>query len=446
MNGTALVVGASVAGIRTAQALRAEGWRGRVVVVGEESSQPYDRPPLSKQMLTVRDEVRPTPLITEQEAAESAIELLLGVRAVGLDRSMKRVVLEDGQELSYDQLVIATGASARPSPWGQLHGLHVLRGLHDCMALRRALHDEDRVDHGHVVVVGAGFIGSEVAAAARALDLRVSLVDPMPAPLSRVLGPEVGSEFTTLHHRHGVETHLGSGVVSVTRSADRLRVLLDDGTDLSATTVVVGIGAKPNVEWLAGSGLTLGDGIVCDAEGRAVGESDVSAVGDVACWTEPNSGIPRRVEHWTRAVEQASHVGRRLCGAAVEHVEPSVEYVWSDLYDWKTQVIGRPTDGSRAETVGAFDGAKTKAAVLYVDEHGVLIGALTVNWPRAMLLLRRAIAQRSDVRTARDLIETRGRPGEAGSRAGLSDLPRSSFRAQSVMAATAEVAAPRRRL
>jgi phthalate 3,4-dioxygenase ferredoxin reductase subunit len=424
MNGTALVVGASVAGIRTAQALRAGGWRGRVVVVGDESSQPYDRPPLSKQMLTVRGEVRPTLLITEQEAAESGIELLLGVRAVGLDRSMKRVVLEDGRELSYDQLVIATGASARPSPWGQLPGLHVLRGLDDCLALRHALHEGDRTDHGHVVVVGAGFIGSEVAAAARALDVRVSLVDPMPAPLSRVLGPDVGGEFATLHHRHGVETHFGCGVVSVTRSGDRLRVLLDDGTHLSATSVVVGIGAKPNVEWLSGSGLTLGDGVVCDAEGRAVGGSDVSAVGDVACWTELDSGIPRRVEHWTRAVEQANHVGRRLCGAAVEHVEQSVEYVWSDLYDWKTQVIGRPTDGSRAETVGGFDGAKTKAAVLYVDAHGVLIGALTVNWPRAMLLLRRAIAQRSDVRAARDMIETPGRPGEAGSPGGLSDVPR----------------------
>lgn len=445
MNGTALVVGASVAGIRTAQALRAEGWRGRVVVVGDESNWPYDRPPLSKQMLTVRGEVRPTPLITEQEAAASAIELLLGVRAAGLDRSMKRVVLEDGRELSYDQLVIATGASARPSPWGQLLGLHVLRGLHDCMALRQVLHDEDRVDDGHVVVVGAGFIGSEVAAAARALDLRVSLVGRKPAPLSRVLGPEVGGQFTTLHHRHGVETHFGSGVVSVTRSADRLRVLLDDGTDLSATTVVVGIGAKPNVEWLSGSGLTLGDGIVCDAEGRAVGESDVSAVGDVACWTELDTGIPRRVEHWTRAVEQANHVGRRLCGVAVEHVEQSVEYVWSDLYDWKTQVIGRSTDGLPAETVGSFAGAKTKAAVLYVDGHGVLIGGLTVNWPRAMLLLRRAIAQRLDVRTARDLIETSGRPDETASRAGLSYLPRSSFHAQSVMAATAEVASPRSR-
>jgi NADPH-dependent 2,4-dienoyl-CoA reductase/sulfur reductase-like enzyme len=321
----------------------------------------------------------------------------------------------------------------------------VLRGLDDCLALRHAFHDEDRVDQGHVVVVGAGFIGSEVAAAARALDLRVSLVDPMPAPLSRVLGPDVGGEFTALHHRHGVETHFGSGVVSVTRSGDRLRVLLDDGTDLSASTVVVGIGAQPNVEWLSGAGLTLGDGIVCDAEGRAVGESDVSAVGDVACWTAPDSGTPRRVEHWTRAVEQANHVGRRLCGAAVEHVEPSVEYVWSDLHDWKTQVIGRPTDGCRAETVGAFDGATTKAAVLYADEHGVLIGGLTVNWPRAMLLLRRAIAQHSDVRAARDLIEPCARPGETGSRAGLPALPRSSIHAQPVMPAPAEITAPRSR-
>lgn len=425
MNGTVLVVGASVAGIRTAQALRAEGWRGRVIVVGDESHLPYDRPPLSKQMLTVRGEVRPTPLITEREAAASEIELLLGVRAARLDSTMKRIVLEDGRELSYDQLVIATGASARPSPWGQVPRLHVLRGLDDCRGLRRALHDEDRVDHGHVVVVGAGFIGSEVAAAARAVDFRVSIVDPLPAPLGRVLGPEVGGEFTKLHHRHAVETYFGSGVASVTRSADRLRVLLDDGTDLSATVVVVGIGAKPNVEWLSGSGLTLGDGVLCDAEGRAVGKSDVSAVGDVACWTDPDTGIPRRVEHWTRAVEQANHVGRRLCGATVEKLEQSVDYVWSDLHDWKTQIIGRPMDGSCVETVGKFDGAKTKAAVLYADEQGVLMGSLTVNWPRAVLLLRRAIAQRVDVRAARDLIERKlsSRAPRRGYRSELSALP-----------------------
>jgi len=405
MNGTVLVVGASVAGIRTAQALRAEGWRGRVIVVGDESHLPYDRPPLSKQMLTVRGEVRPTPLITEQEAVESEIELVLGVRAVRLDSTRKQVMLEDGRELSYDQLVIATGASARPSPWGQLPRLHVLRGLDDCMALRQALDDRARVDHGHVVVVGAGFIGSEVAAAARALDLRVSIVDPLPTPLGRVLGPEVGSEFTRLHHRHGVETHFGSGVASVTQSSDRLSVLLDNGTELSATVVVVGIGAKPNVEWLVGSVLTLGDGVVCDSEGRAVGEFDVSAVGDVACWADPDSKMPRRVEHWTRAVEHANQVGRRLCGATVEGVERSVDYIWSDLYDWKTQIIGHPMDGSRVETVGEFDGAKTTAAVLYADEQGVLTGSLTVNWPQAMLVLRRAIARRVDVRTAQDLIE-----------------------------------------
>ena len=416
MSGTALVVGASVAGIRTAQALRAEGWRGRVIVVGEEPHLPYDRPPLSKQMLTVRGAVRSTPLITEREAVASEIELSLGVRAVRLDSRRKRVGLEDGQELSYDQLVIATGAAARPSPWGRLSGLHVLRDLDDCMGLRRALHDEGRVRDGHVVVVGAGFIGSEVAAAARALDLRVSMVDSLPTPLGRVVGPAVGGEFTRLHHRHDVETHFGSGVASITRSSDRLHVLLDDGTDLSATVVVVGIGAKPNVEWLAGSGLTLDDGVLCDAEGRAIGASDVSAVGDVACWTDPETGMPRRVEHWTRAVEHANQVGRRLCGATVENVEQFVEYVWSDLYDWKTQIIGRPMDGSRVESVGEFDGAETKAAVLYADEQGVLRGSLTVNWPRAMLLLRRAMAQRADVRATRDLIETKLLPPRSSAR------------------------------
>jgi phthalate 3,4-dioxygenase ferredoxin reductase subunit len=358
-------------------------------------------------MLTDRTEISPTPLLTKHEATSDNIELLLGTPAVGLDTTAKRVALADHREVPYDHLVIATGASARPSPWGQMPGVHVLRGLDDCLGLRKALHGDALSGSGHVVVIGAGFIGSEVAAAARALGLRVSVVAPSATPLVQNLGPEVGMELTKLHQRHSVETHFGSAVSSLTSSADGIHVLLDNGTELSATTVVVGIGATPNVEWLKDSGLTLGDGVMCDEQGRASGGSDISAVGDVACWTRSHAPVARRGEHWTRAVEQANLVGGRLCGVSIENMDRQVDYVWSDLYDWKIQIVGQPRHGCRSEIVGDFDGAHTRAAVLYSDEEQRLVGSFIVNWPRATLLLRKATEQRSNVRAARALIDAR---------------------------------------
>ncbi|QYB00552.1 FAD-dependent oxidoreductase (plasmid) [Rhodococcus sp. USK10] len=401
MSGTALIVGSSVAGIRTAQSLRTEGWLGRIIVVGGEPHLPYDRPPLSKHMLTDRTEISPTPLLTKHEATSDTIELLLGTPAVALDTTAKRVALANHREVPYDHLIIATGASARPSPWGQMPGLHVLRGLDDCLGLRKALHGDASAGSGHLVVIGAGFIGSEVAAAARALNLRVSIVAPSAAPLVQSLGSEVGMKLTELHQRHSVETYFGCAVSSLTSSTEGIHVLLDNGTELSATSVVVGIGATPNVEWLTDSGLTLGDGVMCDEQGRASGRPDISAVGDVACWTMPQALTPRRGEHWTRAVEQANLVSRRLCGNSIEDTDRHVDYVWSDLHDWKIQIVGQPRHGCQSEIVGEFNGAHTKVAVLYSDEEQRLVGGFIVNWPRATILLRKATEQRSNARAAR---------------------------------------------
>ncbi|QYB00105.1 FAD-dependent oxidoreductase (plasmid) [Rhodococcus sp. USK10] len=405
MSGTALIVGSSVAGIRTAQSLRTEGWLGRVVVVGAEPHLPYDRPPLSKHMLTDRAGMSPTPLLTEHEARSNHIELLLGTPAVGLDVTAKRVALADHREVPYDHLVIATGASARPSPWGQMPRLHVLRGLDDCLGLREALHSEASAGSGHVVVIGSGFIGSEVAAAARTLNLRVSIVAPSTAPLVHDLGPIVGEELAKLHRQHSVETHFGCRVSTLTSHPNGIHVLLDNGRHLSATLVVVGIGTTPNLQWLNDSGLTIGDGVLCDEQGRASGRSDISAIGDVACWTGPHAPTARRGQHWTRAVEQANLVGRRLCGVPPQDDDQKIDYVWSEIYGWKIQIVGQPRHGYPSATLGTFNGAHTRTAVLYSDEKQGLVGSFIVNWPRATLLLRKAAEQRSSVRAARALIE-----------------------------------------
>ncbi|MPZ97551.1 MAG: NAD(P)/FAD-dependent oxidoreductase, partial [Propionibacteriales bacterium] len=206
MTGTVVVVGSSVGGVRTAQALRSEGFGGRVVLVGEESQLPYDKPPLSKQFLTGQWDADRVLLLTPEKAAQDDIELRLGSPATRLDVAERTVMLADGTSLSYDSAVIATGASARPSPWRADSGVHVVRTLEDSSQLHAQL-----ADGGPVVVVGGGFIGAEVAASARGLGHEVTVVDPLPTPIGRVVGPEIGQLFTELHHRHGVATRFGVG-------------------------------------------------------------------------------------------------------------------------------------------------------------------------------------------------------------------------------------------
>jgi phthalate 3,4-dioxygenase ferredoxin reductase subunit len=256
---TVVVVGSSVGGVRTAQALRSEGFDGRVVLVGEEARLPYDKPPLSKQFLAGSWNAERVTLLTEAAADKARIELRLGVAAERLDVAGRQVVLAGGERLDYDAVVIATGAAARPSPWGARSGMHVVRTMADSECLQVDLRRD-----GHVVVVGGGFIGAEVAATARSLGRDVTVVDPLPAPIGRVVGAEVGAHFAELHRRHGVATRFGTGVESVEGDVGDLRVVLTDGTELAASTVVVGIGATPNDGWLADSGLLVENGVVCD--------------------------------------------------------------------------------------------------------------------------------------------------------------------------------------
>ncbi|GAB3353781.1 NAD(P)/FAD-dependent oxidoreductase [Modestobacter lapidis] len=387
---TVVVVGSSIGGVRTAQALRSEGFDGRVVLVGEEAELPYDKPPLSKQFLSGQWDADRTVLLTPEAAEREGIELRIGVPATRLDVAAKEVHLADGTSLAYDSAVIATGASARPSPWRPESGVHVVRTMADS----RALHEDLRRE-GPVVVVGGGFIGAEVAATASGLGREVTVVDPMPTPIGRVVGPEIGQYFTELHHRHGVATRFGVGVEGIEGSAGDLRVRLTDGTELAAATVVVGIGAVPNDGWLADSGLPIENGVMCDEYSRALDAPDVYAIGDVARWFHPGHREYLRVEHWTNAVEQGVCAAHNIAHPDDLRSYRPVEYVWSDQYDWKVQIVGRPTRGTRHELVGELTGVKPRAAVLYTDEDGHLLGVVTVNWPKALVQCRRMVTEQA---------------------------------------------------
>lgn len=383
---TVLVVGSSVGGVRTAQALRREGFPGRVVVVGEEPHEPYDKPPLSKQYLAGEWPLDRLALLTPEAAAAADIELRLGVAAVRLDVAARQVLLADGEALAYDHVVIATGATARPSPWPAESGVHVIRTLADVDGLRA-----DLAAGGPVVVVGGGVIGAEAAATIRTLGHDVTMVDPLATPLARLVGPEVGRPLEELHRRRGVDTRFGVGVEGIDGAAGDLTVRLTDGSVLTAATVLVGIGAAPADGWLADSGLLVDNGVVCDRYCRAVDSDRVWAVGDVARWQDPRYPAEVRVEHWNNAVEQAAAVAHNIVQADDLRPYSPLEYVWSDQYDWKLQIVGHATRGGRYEIIGDLAADPAKAAVLYADDDGTLIGAVSVNWPKALVTSRRAL-------------------------------------------------------
>lgn len=370
-----VIVGGSLAGLRTAQALRREGHGGPLTLVAEEAHwPPFDRPPLSKQVLVGAlepDRVR----LRGPDDLEA--EVLTGRRAEHLATAERAVILDDGSQLGYGALVIATGAAPRRIPGSdQLAGVHVLRTIDDSLGLRADLEDGRRV-----VVVGAGFIGCEVASSCRSLGLDVTVVDLLPLPLAP-LGPVAGEIVAGVHRDNGVDLRLGVGVAGFDgEPGGRVRaVRLADGSRVEADVVVVGIGVAPNTAWLEGSGLTLRDGVVCDqaclAEG---GDGLVAAVGDVARWDHPRYG-PVRVEHWTNAGEQGAHVAKVLVhGPEAAGPFAPVPYFWSDQFGRKLQFVGACGDGDEFQVVeGSVDDGRWVAAY---GRDGITVAALCVGWP-----------------------------------------------------------------
>jgi 3-phenylpropionate/trans-cinnamate dioxygenase ferredoxin reductase subunit len=335
-----VIVGGSLAGISTAQALRRNGFDAPITVVGDELHPPYDRPPLSKQVLSANWTPAQVELVAPPALDALGTTLLTGRTAVGLDVERGVVQLHDGAELAYGDLVIATGLRARPLFAGPLpRGAHVLRSLDDATALRDGL----RRGPGHIVIIGAGFIGLEVGATVHALGLCATLIEPASRPLARVLPAEIGRYFTQLHVRHGNEFRFSTGVDALvtTETNQVCGVTLEDASTIPADLVVIAIGAAPCTDWLAGSAIACQDGVLVDAHGSA--RPNVYAVGDVARWFAPGPGRSVRLEHRTHAIQQAAVVAHNLvAGPDAQRDYDPFPYVWSDQFGSRLQIYGWP--------------------------------------------------------------------------------------------------------
>ncbi len=380
------IVGASLAGMRAAEALRREGFDGTVTVVGDETDAPYDRPPLSKQVLAGEWEPERIALYDTETLDDLGLTWRLGTRAVGFEAASRTVTLADGERLAADGVVIATGARTRTLPGTEdLAGVYTLRTLADSLAIRA----EFDATPGRVVVVGAGFIGAEVAATARGRGLDVTMVEMAETPLERVLGAELGRVCTDVHRDHGVDLRLGVGVAEIT-GADRVeQVVLSDGTRLDADVVIVGVGVIPNTEWLEGSGLEIHNGVVCDE--TCLAAPGVVAAGDVARWPNRLFRQSMRVEHWDNAVEQGMAAARRLlAGGDAEPFAP-VPWFWSDQYDRKIQLAGRSGPDDEVQIVTGSP-AERRFAAIY-GRAGRVVAVLGFNRPRHVMQYRRLIAR-----------------------------------------------------
>lgn len=352
-----VIVGAGVAGMGAAETLRRDGYDGDLTIVGAERQAPYHRPPLSKKLLS--GQVHRAGIDMAPQFDMDA-RVLRGASAVGLDLSARTVqVRDEGQNLSlgFDGVVIASGAQPREWPGGPTpDGVLLLRTVDDCLAIRKRLGSRPRV-----VVVGGGFIGSEVAATCRLLGLDVVLVEKASGPLVQALGAELAPCWAKLHREHGVDLRVGVGVDGFVGNGHVEAVRLTDGSQVPADVVIVGLGVTPATDWLEGSGLHLDDGVVCDAKGVAEGNDGdgvVVAAGDVARWWHPLYDRHLRTEHWDDAGRQGAAAARTLL-AGPERAEAfgEVPYFWSDQYDVKLQMLGVPTDYDAVQIIeGNSDG------------------------------------------------------------------------------------------
>jgi NADPH-dependent 2,4-dienoyl-CoA reductase/sulfur reductase-like enzyme len=382
-----VVVGGGAAGVAAAETLRHQGFRGRIALICEESTPPYDRPPLSKQILTGAWETDRLWLRELQHYRDLDIELH-HTRAERLDPEQRRIQLGDGSYLGYNGLIIATGVRPRPLPQHEPRaGMHMLRGLTDVDALRAKLHSGRKL-----VVIGAGLLGMEAAASATTLGLDVAVVDPLPQPMIRQVGPTVAAVIADLHRARGVRLHTGVGVRELYDDGSHITgVGLSDGSDLPADCVLVSIGAIPAVDWLSDSGLPLGDGVECDEYCRVA--ANIYAAGDVASWLNPRYGRRMRLEHRMNATEQGAAAATNLLKGDDGEPFAPLPYFWSDHYNVKIQVHGWITPESEFSVV---EGSIEEGKFVGLYHHlGRLTAVLGWNSPAKLLPYRKRLLEDS---------------------------------------------------
>jgi 3-phenylpropionate/trans-cinnamate dioxygenase ferredoxin reductase subunit len=376
-----VIIGGGLAAARTAEQLRKSGYQGPVAIVSAEKHLPYDRPPLSKDVLHDTGKGLHDVLLRPAEFyADNDIALVLGTAAQSLDTAARTVTLTDDRVLDYDELVIATGLEPKRIPSLDLAGVRVLRSFDEALALR-----EHATSARRAVIVGAGFIGCEVAASLRKLGVEVALVEPQPTPLAAVLGERIGELVARVHRAEGVDVRTGVGVAAVRGDTEVSAVELTDGTVLEADLVVVGIGSRPATDWLVGSGVALDNGVLCDEVGRT-SEPHVWALGDVASWRDAR-GHQIRVEHWSNVADQARVMVPSMLGQEPPEVV-AVPYFWSDQYDVKIQCLGEPSPDDVVHVV-EDDGRKFLA---YYERDGVLVAVVGGGMPGKVMKARAKIA------------------------------------------------------
>ena len=401
---TIVIVGSSLAGLRAAETLRQEKFDGRIVMIGAEDRAPYDRPPLSKKVLSGEWDADRVTLRKPDDLATLNLDWKLGSPAVDVNTSERTVTLASGETIAFDGLIIATGGIVKRLPnqpsW---RGVHTLRTLDDSLALREELADGRRV-----VVIGAGFIGLEVAATARGRGCEVTVLEGLEAPMVRGLGAEMGRNAALVHEDNGIDLRFGVRVSGLVEGEPGVvaGVALESGEVVPADVVLVGIGVAPSTDWLTTSGLTIRDGVVCDHTLNA-GVRGVYAAGDVCRWHNDLYDREMRVEHWTTASEQGAAAARNLLAVARgDEPRPFVDvpFFWSDQFTARIQFVGR-AEGDEKVSIVVGSPQERQFVALY-ETDGRLVAALGVSRPRQLMPFRKLIGERATMERAMELVRS----------------------------------------